>query len=204
MPKRLAVGFARIDEDNFLTSASDAPPSDGRFITRGARISVSGASGAPQDPSHRRTVELLTMFSYFDGAELREAPFRAWGCSRTTGCQGNTVRFNVPVDLEQRVRFNVGVESGATGSATTRRRAIGGGSGADAKTLPVTLSLRDEKDAFRLTRGIFVIVPLFENDAEPQWSLWRIGRAGGRLAMVDRDGTPAPFEHFVLHVDLAP
>src|SRR5258705_6766013 len=88
-PRQLAVGFAPLDETASMIAASGIPAGDGRFIGRGARITVSGASGASADPRERRGVELLTHYSYFDGSERRDAPFRAWGCSRKTGCQGN-------------------------------------------------------------------------------------------------------------------
>lgn len=206
LPKRLAVGFASVDEDAALNAASTVPAGDGGFIGRGARIMVSGASGASADPGQRRAVELLAHYGYFEGSERRDAPFRAWGCSRKTGCQGNSVSFNVPVDEEQRIRFSVGVESGATstGAPTTRRRAVGAVA-TESHALPVTLSLLSDPASLKLVRGFYVIVPLFERDAEPRWSAWKLGRVDGRMALVDRsgDGHLAPFEHFVLRIDYA-
>lgn len=204
LPKRLAVGFATFDEAATLTAASDVPSGDGRFIGRGARITVSGASGASADPRARRGVELVTLFSYFDGAERREAPFRAWGCSRKTGCQGNPVSFNVPVDEEQRIRFTVGVETGAAESgAPTTRRAIVDAAPTESHALPVVLSLLSDPGSLKLVRGYYVIVPLFENDGEPRWSNWQLRRVDGRMALVDANGNPAAFEHFVLRLDYA-
>jgi hypothetical protein len=205
-PKRLAVGFAKFDETALLIAASGIAAGDGAFISRGARLTVSGASGASIEPGARRAVELLTHYSYFEGSERRDAPFRAWGCSRKTGCQGNPVSFNVPVDEEQRIRLTVGVESGSTeaGAPTSRRRAVGGATTAfEAKPLPVVLSLLSGDDSLKLVRGFYVIVPLFENDSEPRWSNWQLGRSGGRMALVDGNGNVAPFEHFVLRVDYA-
>jgi hypothetical protein len=206
LPKRLTVGFAPLEENAALSAASGVPAGDGAFIGRGVRITVSGASGASAVPRQRRAIELLTHYSYFDGGQRRDAPFRAWGCSRTTGCQGNAVSFNVPVDEDQRLRFTVGVESGSaeTGVATSRRRAVGGATQSmDSRALPVDLSLLSDPDSIKLVRGYYVIVPLFENDGEPRWSNWRLGRVDGRMALVDFEGRVAPFEHFVIRTDYA-
>ncbi len=97
-PRRLVVGFSSPDEFAGVIAAASIPAGDGAFIGRGARITVSGASGAPAAPRARRAVDLLAHYSYFEGSERKSVPFRAWSCSRTTGCQGNRVSFNVPVD----------------------------------------------------------------------------------------------------------
>ena len=203
-PKRLAVGFASLDENARLIAASGVPAGDGAFIGRGARITVAGASGAAADPKMRRGVELLTHFSYFEGADLREAPFRAWACSRTTGCQGNhPVSFTVPVDEQQRIRFSVVVESGSpeAGLAASRRDITGLSS--SSTELPFTLSLLSNDGSIKLARGFYIIVPLFENDREPQWSRWSLRPIDGRMSLADSDGSVAPFEHFVLRIDYA-
>ncbi len=202
-PKRLAVGFASLDDSAPLMAASGIPAGDGAFIGHGARITVSGASGASAEPRERRGVELLTHYSYFEGAERRDAPFRAWGCSRKTGCQGNAVSFNVPVDVEQRIRFTVGVEAGAvkSGGPTTRRITVDAAT--ESESLPVVLSLLSDPDSLKLVRGFYVIVPLFENDGQPRWSDWHLARVEGRMSLVNGNGDVAPFEHFVLRVDYA-
>jgi hypothetical protein len=201
--KRLAVGFARFDDDATLIPASGIPAGDGAFIGRGARITASGASGASADPRQRRGVELLTHYSYLDGAERREAPFTAWACSRNTGCQGNSVGFNVPVDELQRLRFSVVVESGADGASLISRRLVIHGEPVQSQDMPITLTLLSEPGSLKLVRGFYVIVPLFENDSEPRWSNWQVRRVEGRMALVDRAGSCAPFEHFVLRIDYA-
>jgi hypothetical protein len=206
MPKRLTVGFGSFEENTALSTASGVPAGDGAFISRGARITVSGASGIAAEPRQRRATELITHYSYSDGAQRLDAPFHAWGGSRKTGCQGNSVSFNVPVDEEQRLRFSVGVESGSTqaGAPTSRRRAVGGATSATvSQSLPVALSLLSDADSLKLVRGFYVIVPLFENDSEPRWSNWKVARVEGRMALVDFEGRVAPFEHFVLRIDYA-
>ncbi len=200
VPKRLAVGFAAFEENASVVSASGIPSGDGGFIGRGARVTVSGASGASADPRGRRAVELLAHYSYLDGAERRNAPFRAWACSRRTGCQGNPVSFNVPVDEVQKIQLTVGVETGAPESAATRRQALAGGV-TESTVLPLTLTLQDEAGAYKLARGFYVVVPMFEGDSNPSWSAWTVRAAEGRFSLVDADGNVAPFEHFVLRID---
>lgn len=201
-PKRLAVGFATFEENTAVFSAAGIPAGDGGFIGRGARIVASGASGASADPRERRAVDLVAHYSYLDGAERRVAPFRAWGCSRTTGCQGNSVGFNVPVDDVQKIQFTVGLETGTPEGSSSRRSALALDV-IESTPLPLTLSLQDEQGSLKLARGFYVIVPMFDGDSEPRWSAWSLRTVGGRWTLVDGEGNSAPFEHFVLRVDYA-
>lgn len=199
-PRRLAVGFASLEE-RVVFDAAAISSGDGAFIGRGARVTVSGASGSLADPRTRRAVDLLAHYSYFDGGERKSAPFRAWSGSRTTGCQGNQVSFNVPVDEQQKLVFSLETERGTpAGAPSTRRRAVGG---RNRDILPVTLSLTSEAGTLKLIRGYYVIVPLFEGEGKPSWSSFEVRRQGGRMALLDADGNVAPFEHFVLKVDYA-
>jgi hypothetical protein len=200
-PKRLAVGFATLEEPAVFDAAR-VPAGDGRFIGRGARIVASGASGASADPRLRRGVELLAHYSYFEGAERLSTPFVAWACSRATGCQGNGVGFTVPVDDVQKIVFTIGVETGRPAGAASRRDTFSL-EATESVPLPLTLSLQNEPGSVKLARGYYVVVPMFENDSDPRWSAWQLGTAGGRRALVDGDGNVAPFEHFVLKVDYA-
>lgn len=200
LPKRLAVGFASFEENAAVFAASSIPSSDGGFISRGARVSVSGASGAPVAARDRRAVEILAHYSYLDGAERRNAPFRAWACNRTTGCQGNPIGFNVPVDEVQQIHLTVGVETGAT-TASVRDTVMNGAT--ESTALPLTLSLQNDDRAFKLARGFYVVVPMFDGDSEPRWSAWTLRKVDGRWTLVDGDGKAAAMEHFVLRVDFA-
>lgn len=200
-PKRLAVGFKAFEQDA-VVAASSIPSVDGTFIGRGARVTASGASGTSAEPHARRAVELVAHFSYFDGAEQKVAPFRAWGCSRVTGCQGSPVGFNVPVDEVQKIVLSVAVERGAPQGTASRRDAMLMGS-TEAVELPLVLSLQNEAGAYPLARGFYVVVPMFEGDSAPNWSSWTIRAVQGRFALVDADGKVASFEHFVLRVDYA-
>jgi hypothetical protein len=201
--KRLAVGYVEAEQSASFVPATRIPAGDGGFISRGARIAVSGASGVPAAPDARRTVEMRTHFPYFEGSERREATFFAWASNRRTGNQGAPVSFVAPVDVEQKILLSVGVESGAVGGAPTRRRAVGGAGSAASDVLPLTLALTSEADTLKLVRGFYVIVPLFENDSEPRWSDYTLARKDTRWAMVDGAGEVAPFEHFVLRIDYA-
>jgi hypothetical protein len=199
-PKRLAVGFKAFEQDAVVSAAS-IPAGDGTFIGRGARVTASGASGTSAEPRGRRAVELVAHFSYFDGAERKVAPFRAWGCSRVTGCQGSPVGFNVPVDEVQKIVLSVGVERGAPQGITSRRDALTGST--ETADLPLVLSLQEEAGAYALARGFYVVVPMFDGDSDPSWSSWTVRAVDGRFALVDAEGKVASFEHFVLRVDYA-
>jgi hypothetical protein len=201
-PKKLAVGFATFGEQAAVMDAATIAAGDGGFISRGARIAVSGASGAPLQPRARRAVELLTHFSYFDGAERRTAPFRAWGCSRTTGCQGSPVSFTVPVDDVQKITFTVGTESGTPEGPGSRRQMLFS-EPTQSAALPVVLSVQNEEGTLKLARGFYVFVPLFDGDSDPRWSSFELRQLEGRWTLVDHAGAVAPFEHFVLRVDYA-
>ena len=199
-PKWLAVGFARLEESGAVMAASSIPAGDGAFIGRGARIIASSASAAAADPAARRAVELVAHYSYLDGGERKSAPFVAWACSRVTGCQGNGVGFNVPVDEVQKIVFTVNLESGAPAGDASRRSALTIDA-TENTPVPLTLSLQHEDGAVALARGFYVIVPMFDGDGVPSWSSWNLDSA--KRALVDRDGNLAPFEHFVLRVDYA-
>jgi len=201
--KRLAVGFARIDDAASVMAAASIPAADGAFIGRGARVSISGVSGVPADPRNRRVVELLVNYSYLDGADRREAPYRAWACNRQSACQGAPVSFNVPVDEVQKISISVGVEQGdrQPGAPVSRRR-IASESAAQDEGLPVALTLLSG-EGVKLVRGFYVIVPLFDSDGEPRWSRYHIEQVDGRWTLRDDGQQTAPFEHFVIRIDYA-
>ena len=201
--KRLAVGFARFDDAAPVMAAASIPAADGAFIGRGARLSISGVSGVPADPRARRVVELLVNYSYLDGAERREAPYRAWACNRQTACQGAPVSFNVPVDEVQKISISVGVENGnrQPGAPVSRRR-VAAESAARDEGFPVALTLLSG-DGVKLVRGFYVIVPMSDGDSEPRWTHYHLEQAEGRWALHDDNKQLAPFEHFVLRIDYA-
>jgi len=165
---RLAVGFVPLTA-GVLSDAGSVPSSDGSFISRGARVSFGGARNV------RRAIELTANFTYFDGSTRRNAPFRVWARG------GNGVSFNMPVELDQKLTFNVAADT------TT--------------SLPVTLTLQSG-NGLKLVRGFYVLVPLTASDATPKWSAYELRKSGRRWVMFDRKGEAA-LEHFVLRVDYA-
>jgi hypothetical protein len=204
VPKRLAVGYAPLDDMAAVVDAASIPSGDGGFISRGARVSISGMSGAPADPSARRAVEMRVYYSYLDGAERRDAPFFAWSGSRKNSSQGVPTSFTVPVDATQKIKLAVGLETGNrnAGSPTTRRQAVTETTVSD-KELPLNLSLLSDPNELKLARGFYVIVPMFDGDSEPRWGTYHLDRIAGRWALRQIGGTPVAFEHFVLRIDYA-
>ncbi|HEX8169726.1 MAG TPA: hypothetical protein VF824_04205 [Thermoanaerobaculia bacterium] len=202
-PKRLAIGYAPLDESSAASAASSIPAGDGKFIHRGARIAVLGTRLPSSDPRAMRTVDLLAHYSVMDGSERKDLPFRAWAGSRRNGGQGSPAIFNMPVDETQKLVFTVETQSGMpSGTAASRRDAFTAPT--ESKVLPLTLSLTSEEGSLKLVRGYYIIVPLFDNDSEPRWSAYAIRQVDGRWTLADRDGKAADFEHFLLRIDYAP
>jgi hypothetical protein len=67
----------------------------------------------------------------------------------------------------------------------------------------LTLSLASGEGRLKLSRGFYVVVPLFDDDREPRWSDFGLTQVDGRWALHDREGKAAGFEHFVLRIDYA-
>ena len=195
-PKSIVAGFvpltveaAAADTFEFNVSAADRLPSgDGAFVRTDARIRVAGVSGG--DPDHRRSREFVTHFTVSEGAERIVLPFTAWRCVRLADCN-SPVSFNVPVDEEQTIRFSV---------------RAGDSAGTEEKVIPFELTLLSGKRAAKLNRGYYVIVPLYDRQAAPDWSSYSLRRTNGRWALHELSlGEPRPvsFEHFVVRVDYA-
>jgi hypothetical protein len=198
--RRLAVGIAREGGPMALASASSIPSSDGMFISTGARVMLTGASGAPETPAKRRMVQLLTNFTYFQGAAEKSAPFHSWGASRITGEQGPPTRFTVPVDAPQSISLTVVVESGDSATDGPQRKT---GGSTVLTALPLLLSVRNAPSALPLVRGSYVVVPLFDAETEPDWTRYEISMVNGHWTVVDRSHRIAPFEHLVVNVTYA-
>lgn len=201
-PRRIAVGYAPLEEKSAVMAASSVGTADGAFISRGARVLVSGASGLASEPRGRRAVELVAHYSYFDGAERKTTPFHAWAGSRSTGVQGSPAAFTFPVDEVQKISFTVSAETGAPAGAASRRDALTIDS-TERVDLPLVLSLQREPGSFELVRGFYVVVPIFEGDSDPRWSSYSLSQREGRWTLVDGEERVAPFEHFVLRIDYA-
>lgn len=206
-PTRLAVGFIALDGlDQPATRANGMGSSDGAFISRGARVTVVASGGVRENAPGRRVGELCAFYSYFDGASMRQAPFCAAAATRVAGESVKSISFNVPIDLEQKLSFTITGERqvAAAGTATGRFKRVGNGATqTETSVLPVTFALRNEPGAIALSRGYFVIAPLYAGDEEPRWSSHALRQLDGRWTLVDESGTPAAFEHFVLRIDYA-
>lgn len=200
-PRRLTVGFVPLDAAGDVVAAAAVTASDGSFISRGARISVSGATAGAVAAEDRRAVELVTHFSYLDGAERKTAPFRAWSFSRTNGHQSPPISFTVPVDEAQQISLSIETAEQKPAAALSRRAAMTGAATAG-HSLPLTFALHSG-EGITLTRGFYVIVPLYDNDHAPAWPAYELKVADGRWALHDREGRVAPFEHLVLKIDYA-
>ncbi|HEX6085894.1 MAG TPA: hypothetical protein VF266_15280 [Thermoanaerobaculia bacterium] len=201
-PRRIAVGYAPLAEDAPLGDAASIPAADGGFIGRGARVTVMGVNVASAEPRLRKTVGLIAHYPYLDGAERKTTPFTAWGSGRTSGSTGSASSFTMPVDEIQKLSFTIGAETGAPRGAATRRDALIA-EATESTELPLTLSLQNEAGSLKLARGFYVIAPIFGGDSDPRWSAYTMRQLEGRWTLVDRDGTAAPFEHFVLKIDYA-
>lgn len=196
-PKSIVAGYAPLGAETegtegftFNVSAADRLRSpDGAFLRTDARIRVAGVTGG--ELKNRRSREFVTHFSVRDGAESVSMPFTSWRCGRVVDCN-TPVSFNVPVNDDQAIQFSVHGE---------------GPSSPEETALPVELTLRNGGTGLPLNRGYYVIVPLFEKQSDPIWSLYSLRRNSvGRLALHEIAGgeiRPIEFEHFVIRIDYA-
>lgn len=194
----VAVGFLPIDA---VTVATDRPArmqpadkilsSDGSFLSQGVRVRMAGA--APGTGS-RCTIAFQAQY-LADGTQ--NVPVDVYRFERKTRLMGGLAEFGMPIDVDQRLRFSL------TSAPSDPALALENGTG---QTSTVTLSLRNEPDVFRLTRGYYVIVPLYDGTAAPNWNATTLISKGGRVVMHDVRGSellPVNREHFVLRMDYA-
>lgn len=205
----LSIGFAELDAPaaadgsrfaSNVMSAERLSSSDGGFISRGARVRLTGVGGG-LDPRNRRSVELIAHFSVQDGDVRRMVPFRAWGYSRKTGSEGSPTSFYVPIDEEQQLNFSVLTEQ-PNEHAAAAARAVRIEPGPD-ESLNVTLTLLSQPGKIKLQRGYYIIAPQYDNHV-PSWSSVQLRNEGRRSVLAASNGIetgPAPFEHFILRVD---
>jgi hypothetical protein len=195
-PKSIVAGFSPLGAETAATefafnvsSADRLSGPDGTFLRTDARIRVAGVSGGVL--KNRRSREFVAHFSVGHGGTRQSAPFTAWRCGRSFDCN-TPVSFNVPVNDDQKIQFSV----------------LGEGASAPEETaLPVELTLRNGGQGVPLNRGYYIIVPLFEQQVTPAWSMYMLRRnAAGRLALheiANGEVRPVDFEHFVIRVDYA-
>jgi hypothetical protein len=202
-PRLIVAGFAPLEIESAGTerfernviAAERIGAADPAFRRHGASVSMNGLSGG--DPRTRRAMEFLAHYTYAEAGESRVVPFRLWAGG------GSPVRFTVPVDGQQRIRFSVTAPMPATEtSAPATRRAFAHRAKSEAvpTALPVELSLAG---GVSLRRGFYVIVPVYDGQSSPDWSSYSLRRAGARWTLHGLDLEPVSFEHFVIRLDHA-
>jgi hypothetical protein len=209
-PKLMVAAFAPLDisagtemSAANVIDARRAPAPDAAFIRHGARISAFGLSGG--EPRDRRAIDLLTHFAIGSGRERQLVPYFAWA----GGGSNAPVSFHVPVDEEQRIRFSVTAKMPAPQAAgTSSRRGLLARrqTALEPRAIPVELSLGSEAGTIPLSRGFYVIVPVYDGQSAPRWSSYSLRQVAGGWALHELRGTeirPATFEHFVVRVDYA-
>ncbi|HXG59598.1 MAG TPA: hypothetical protein VNL91_11295 [Thermoanaerobaculia bacterium] len=196
-PTGVAVGFAEIEAVE--NGRSEAGPrlvparsillGAGAFLSYGARVRIAGVGRAAGTP---RIAGLQAHYVSDDGTDV---PVFAWGASGRAGSSG-LVTFHMPVDGTQRLRFSLP-------EAQSRQRAAGSRAAAS-PAREVTLSLLSGDGAIKLTRGYYVIVPLFPGDGTPSWSSLTLARRSGHLVLHELRGEelrPIEREHIVLRIE---
>jgi hypothetical protein len=190
-PRAITAGFAPLDIEKAVgdvftqnvVAAETIGAADQAFVRLGASVSMLGRSGAAgRGP---RALQFAANFAV-EGDPEKTLPFHMWAGS------GSPVRFTVPVESQRRLLFTVSTRA-------VTKDVSSGGEGEVA--LPVELSLTG--GAINLQRGFYVIVPLYEGASVPNWWAYSLRRTAGRWSLVDVDGAPATFEHFVVRVDYA-
>jgi hypothetical protein len=208
-PKVMVAGYSPLDIESAdvsiigsnITDAARAS-ADRAFLRLDARVSAFGLSGGNRWDLRAR--DLTTHYAIGRGRERQLVPFHTWISSGRPD-DARPVSFIVPIDEEQRINFTV--------SAMTRRdqsssgRGAGSGSSAPEPTaIPVGLSLGGERDTFPLSRGFYIIVPVYDGQTPPSWDSYMLRRTSGGWALFElggADARPAAFEHFVVRVDYA-
>ncbi|HUP63457.1 MAG TPA: hypothetical protein VNA69_23935 [Thermoanaerobaculia bacterium] len=199
-PRSIATGFAPFDFDPagpgdvelWLTPAERIGAADRAFLRHGARISMYGVSGG--EARSRGSLAFDVHYTVSEGGVRREVLFHAWAGG------GGPIRFVVPLDHEDRIRFSV---TAVMPASQTRRRSRGVNRG-KTQTSPSALALELSLDGpIRLQRGFYVIVPLLDGQSAPGWWEYAVRKVNGRWGVYSVAGTPAPFEHFVVRVDHA-
>jgi len=212
-PKLMVAGFAPLEiesagTDVFTANVIDArrASADAAFLRHNARISAYGLSGSNAEP---RALDFLTHYAIGRGESRHVVPFHTWVSSRRA--EGpRPVSFTVPVDEEQKIRFSMTAKMPVVKpAASSSRRGLlsrPATTSVEPRALPIELSLHGDAGSTALSRGFYVVVPVYEGQRTPDWSAYTLRRSGGRWALHERYGSelrPAGFEHFVLRVDYA-
>lgn len=125
---------------------------DPAFFRHGARVRVHSIH---VDPRHSLSLDVL-----YSVPELgKKVPYFAW----TSG--GNSVAFNVPVEVQGTVDLEI-------------ERRIGTGATAVIERGMISFSALSARDSFKLNPGTYALALRNPGDAEPDWRSIRIGETG--------------------------
>ena len=197
-PRDLAVGAVSIDDiDARLTDASKINSADASFLRNAAKVTLAGIALADQN---QRSIGFRPHYL----VEGNDIPVDAWGFNRQSKSCGGPNEFVMPVDVEERLRFSLVVHNPK--ESWLKRHLMPESARPETQTPSLTLSLRNEPNAFNLARAYYVIVPLHDGASAPRWSDYALLKQNGHLVMHEMRGeVPQPLarEHFVLRVDYA-
>lgn len=203
-PKLIVAGFAPLEIESAGTdvfernvvAAERIGAADDAFLRHGASVSMQGVSGG--DARARRALDFLVHYTYSEAGEPRLVPFHAWAGT------GGPVRFTVPVDEQQRIRFSVTAPMPVAKTAAPASRRVFARRETSSETaptaLPIELALRGN---ISLRRGFYVVVPVHDGQSAPNFAAYSLRKAGSRWALHGSNGAPAAFEHFVVRIDYA-
>lgn len=206
-PRLIVAGFAPLEIESAGTdvfernvaAAEKIRTADDAFVRHGASVSMYGVSGG--DARTRRALDFLVHYTYSEAGEPHLIPFHAWAGS------GGPVRFTVPVDEQQRIRFSVTAPMPSPKRPEPATRRVFARRETPSETvptaLPVELSLRGNVG---LRRGFYVIVPVYDGQSSPDWSAYSLRKSDNRWTLHTSllgAAQPVPFEHFVVRVDYA-
>jgi hypothetical protein len=208
-PKLMVAGYSPLDIESaelsaIVSNVTDASraAADRAFLRNDARVSAYGLSGGNRWDLRAR--DLTTHYAIGKGKDRQTVPFHTWVSSGRPDAT-SPVSFNVPIDEEQRISFTVAAMMPQIDGSSSRRGILSNSTSAPV-TIPIGLSLSGERDTFPLSRGFYIIVPVYDGQTPPSWESYMLRRTAGGWGLFElggADARPATFEHFVVRVDYA-
>lgn len=181
--------------------------SDGALIRTGARLTIRSSHVNGKSANAPSGMQLIVQYVTSADGVRRTFPFTAWSYSKTSG-KSSPVRFIVPVDEEQSVRFLLAATYDAQpASAVSRRNLLQISSAAETAADPdvINLSLLSGDGNAKLRTGHYIIVPTHNGAVAPNWSNVSLRNDGG-LKLVTNSGftvEPVDFDYVIVTVELA-
>jgi len=211
---RLSVGFAPLGAvagatDELrpnLISAERLASSDGAFIRNSARVVVLGPADCGRPRGNARTAELLTHFAIRENGDRQLIPYRAW--AHSGGCQGSPVSFMMPLDVEQRIDFDVILERTTLfGTGRKGSDAVGQApEGREIEPVRFSLTLMSGDDGLKLQRGFYVVAPRADGASPVAWESLELRAGNERWSVLGSSlaaAKPVDFDYFVFRIDYA-